>query len=179
MGKTVRRQTYHHRKDLSLYYVCGQKNFWALLQIRDHVALKYVTSDVNLCNFWSQPHVYSLNFNMRMGSPTLVFVVPMSKNNRCIAAEFRSHLSQKFGDSDTIYWKKLFINVCIYPTLNIAKLSNGSGQLTATFAKCNLHKCNTSYTYYISFYSIRHNFFLWKTLEKTPSNFKYTRRGSI
>ena len=44
--------------------------------------------------------------------------------------------------------EKWFINVWIYHTLNITELSNGRRQLTTTFAKCNLHKWNTLYTYY-------------------------------
>ena len=46
----------------------------------------FMTSDVNLCNFWWQTDVYPLSFNLRMGSPTLVLVVLTSKDNRCIAA---------------------------------------------------------------------------------------------
>ena len=40
------------------------------------------------------------------------------------------------------------MKVCTYHRLNITKLSNERRQLTATFAKCNLHKWNTLYTYY-------------------------------
>ena len=90
--------------------------------------------------FLSQADVCSLDFDLRMGSPALVFLVVMSKLNRCIAAELRSRLSEKFCNADTIYWQKRFMNVCIYHTSNITGLSNGRQQLTATFAKCNLHK---------------------------------------
>ena len=40
------------------------------------------------------------------------------------------------------------MKVCTYHRLNITKLSNERRQLKATFAKCNLHKWNTLYTYY-------------------------------
>ena len=68
-----------------------------------------------------------------MGSPTLVFVVLISENDRCIPAELKSHLSYKFCNAETIYWKKLSINVCIYHTLNIKGLSNRRRQFIATF----------------------------------------------
>ena len=75
-----------------------------------------------------------------MVSPRLDFVVLMSKNSRCIAAELGGPLSLKFCDANTIFWKKWFVNVCIYHTLNITELNNGQRHLTATFVKFNLHK---------------------------------------
>ena len=66
------------------------------------------------------------------------------------------------------------MNVCIYHTSNITGLSNGSRQLTATFAKCNLHKW-TLYIPVLIILNVQYTFFsfLWETLEKTPFNFKY------
>ena len=40
----------------------GKKNFGALQEMRDHSPLKYVTVDVNLCNFCHKLDVYSVNF---------------------------------------------------------------------------------------------------------------------
>ena len=50
-------------------------------------------------------------------------------------------------EADTIDWKNEIISLCKYHTLNITELSNGRRMLTATFAKCNLHKWNTLYAY--------------------------------
>ena len=54
--------------------------------MRDHSPLKHVTVDANLCNFGHKLDVSLVSFNLRMGSPTLVFVEVMPINNRLIAA---------------------------------------------------------------------------------------------
>ena len=64
MRNIIRRQTYHHRKDLYWEYFCGQNPFWPWRKIRDHVPLKYVTCCVNFCNYWSKTDGVSLNFNL-------------------------------------------------------------------------------------------------------------------
>ena len=68
--------------------------------------------------------------------------------------------------------EKMIKNCIIYHTSNITELSNGRRQLTATFAKCNLHKWNTLYTYY-NFTQCAIIFCLWETFEETLSNFRY------
>ena len=67
----------------------------------DHSPLKYVTVDVNLCNFCHKLDVYSVNFILRMGSRRFVVVEVMSKHNRFIAAELRSHIKLKFRHAST------------------------------------------------------------------------------
>ena len=61
--------------------------------MRDHSPLKHVTVDANLFNFGHKLDVSLVSFNLRMGSPTLVFVEVMPINNRFIAAELRRHQS--------------------------------------------------------------------------------------
>ena len=48
MGNFAWQQTCYHSKTL-LYYVSGEKKFRPLLNVRDHIPLKYVTVRVNWC----------------------------------------------------------------------------------------------------------------------------------
>ena len=64
--------------------------------MRDHSPLKYVTIDVNLCDFCHKLDVYSVNFILRMGSWTFVVVEVM----------LRSHISPKFTLTQLIGKKK-------------------------------------------------------------------------
>ena len=81
--------------------------------MRDHSPLRYVTVDVNLCNFCHKLDVFSVNFILRMGSRRFVVVEVISKHNRFIAAELRSHITLKFRHASTAYLKKK-IYKCMY-----------------------------------------------------------------
>ena len=49
MGNFAWQQTCYHSETLLYYYVSGEKHFWPLLNVRDHIPLKYVTVHVNKC----------------------------------------------------------------------------------------------------------------------------------
>ena len=52
----------------------------------------------------------------------------------------KESLILKNCNADTIFWKKILKNVCIFYTFDISELSNVRPQVTATLAKCSLHK---------------------------------------